>query len=236
MDKDQLTAYLRSTKRSSSAINRTLWALDVFEIWLKETLGSSIEENITKNDLVAFIQSAEKKQKNLLLGLANVFEFIGREDLKVSALKMRRAILNKEIKPMRLKDFLGVDQSLIASLDAKGVSDAWSLLHISKTPEARHDLADELDVPYQDLLDLVKMADLSRMFAVKAVRTRLYLESGYDTLDKLAAQDPMELHLSLVRFVDESGFDGIATLPKEAQATVKTAREMERWVMFEKDE
>lgn len=236
MDKDQLTAYLRSTKRSSSAINRTLWALDVFETWLKETLGSSIEENITKNDLVAFIQSAEKKQKNLLLGLANVFEFIGREDLKVSALKMRRAILNKEIKPMRLKDFLGVDQSLIAFLDAKGLRDAWSLLHISKTPEARHDLADELDVPYQDLLDLVKMADLSRMFAVKAVRTRLYLESGYDTLDKLAAQDPMELHLSLVRFVDESGFDGIATLPKEAQATVKTAREMERWVVFEKDE
>lgn len=45
------------------------------------------------------------------------------------------------------------------------------------------------------------MADLSRLFAVKALRMRLYLESGFDTLDKLAAQEPMALHLALVKFV-----------------------------------
>jgi len=236
MDKDQLTAYLTSTKRSTPAIKRTLWALDVFKTWLKEARGSSIDENITLEDLEAFIQSAEKKHKNLLLGLANVFEFQGREDLKTSALRMRSAILKKDRKPMRLRDFIGVDPHMIDALNTRGVKDAWQLLKICKTPEARHKLADELEVPYKDLLDLVKMADLSRMKAVKKVRTRLYLESGFDTLDKLAAQDPMELHLALVKFVAESGFDGIATLPKEAQATVKTAQKIERWVVFEEEE
>ena len=80
------------------------------------------------------------------------------------------------------------------------------------------------------------MADLSRIRAVKAKRTRLYLESGFDTLDKLAAQDPMELHRSLVQFVEESGFDGVATQPKEAEFTVKTAQELERWITFEAED
>ncbi len=76
------------------------------------------------------------------------------------------------------------------------------------------------------------MADLSRMFAVKAVRSRLYLDSGFDTLDKLAALDPMTLHLALVKFVKESQFKGIATSLKEAEFTVKEARKTERWIQF----
>jgi hypothetical protein len=137
---------------------------------------------------------------------------------------------------MCLKDFIGVNQALITHLESKGLRDAWQLLRTCKTPADRQKLADELDVPYQDLLELVKMADLSRIRAVKAKRTRLYLESGFDTLDKLAAQDPMELHRSLVQFVEESGFDGVATQPKEAEFTVKTAQELERWITFEAED
>ena len=137
MDRDQLTAYLKSSKRSISAINRTLWALDVFETWLKDVCGLSIDTNISPEDLEAFIQSAEEKQKNLLLGLANVFEFQGKDTLKTTVLQMRRSMLNKENKPIRLRDFLGMDPRLIAALEARDVRDAWQLLHICPTPEDR---------------------------------------------------------------------------------------------------
>ena len=80
------------------------------------------------------------------------------------------------------------------------------------------------------------MADLSRIFAVKAVRTRLYLDSGYDTLDKLTSQDPISLHHALVKFVEESHFDGVPTTPKEAEFTVNAAKEIERWIIFRKSE
>jgi hypothetical protein len=236
MDKDELSTYLKSSKYSTSAIERTLWALDVFETWLKEKLGSSIDADISPEDLEAFIHSVQKKQTSLLLGLANVFEFQGKETLKTNALKIRSSLLKKRRKPMKLRDFIGVDPGLIDALKKIGVEDARELLKKCKTPEARHKLADELELLYQDLLDLVKMADLSRMLGVKAVRTRLYLESGFDTLDKLAAQDPMELHLSLVKFVEESGFNGIATLPKEAIANVKSAQKIDRWVIFSDEE
>ena len=236
MKTDQLTAYLISIKRSKPSIKRAVGALKAFETWLSETQDLTIDDEITVALLTTFIQSVQKGKKNLLLGLSDVFDFQQRENLKNAALEMRRAILDKQVKPMRLKDFLGVDQTLLTRLEARGLRDAWQLLRVCKTPADRQKLARQLDVPYNELLDLVKMADLSRMRAVKAVRTRLYLESGFDTLDILAAQDPMELHLGLVKFVEESGFDGIATLPKEAIATVKSAGELERWIQFVENE
>ena len=235
MNKDQLNNFLMTNNLSKYAVKRSTNAFEIFEKWLNETHGISIDDDIELEDLKNFIQSQKKGKKNLLLGLSNVFEFQGREGLKSAALKMRREMLDKQVNPMRLKDFLKVDKELIAALTVKNIRDAHQLLKICQTYEDRKGLAEELKVPYEDLLDLVKMADLSRIFAVKAVRTRLYLESGYDTLDKLAAQDSMELHHALVKFVDESGFKGIPTTPKEAKFTVKTARELERWIVFEED-
>ena len=221
---------------SKYATIRSLKAFERFDTWLKETRGLTIDDDIEIKDLHTFILSTEKGQKNLLLGLANVFEFQGRDALKAAALQLRRELLNKETKPMRLKDFIGVDPSLITELEAKGLRNAHQLLRACRTRDMRLALAAELGVPYQNLLDLVKMADLSRIRGVKAVRTRLYLDSGFDTLDKLASQDPQKLHLDLVKFVEESHFDSIATQSKEAEFTVKTAREIERWIEFEDGE
>lgn len=236
MNKDKLRDFLKSKKLSKAAVNRSLMACEIFETWLNEERSLSIDDEITMEILKDFILSMKKGQKNLLLGLANVFDYQERECLRESALKMRRDLLKKAAKPMHLQDFLKVDQIVIARLKKKGIEDAHQLLTICSTNEDRKKLSQELNIPYSELLDLVKMADLSRIFAVKAVRTRLYLESGFDTLDKLAAQDPMALHLALVDFVEESGFDGIPTTPKEAEFTVNAARKLDRWIIFDEDD
>jgi hypothetical protein len=236
MDKEQLIIYLKSIKRSNAAINRAIWALETFEQWLNESQGLTIDSEIDDDQLEDFIASRKNKQKNLLLGLINVFDFQGRDKMKTAATQLRSSLLKEEIKPMRLKDFIRVNEDLIIGLQNLGIQDAWQLLHACRTPSERLKLASRLGVPYHSLLDLVKMADLSRIFAVKAVRTRLYLDSGYDTLDKLAAMDPMELHLALAKFVEENHFNGIPTTPKEAEFTVKAARKTERWITFEAGE
>lgn len=236
MDREGLTTYLASIKLSKAAIARSLTALDAFEDWLKRKRNRSIDEELYLEDLKAFIQASKKGQKNLLMGLANVFGFQGKDDLRAAAVQMRRAMLDEDVKPMPLRDFIGVHETLLTHLQEKGIRDTWQLLDACRTPESRKALAAELGVLFKSLLDLVKMADLSRLFAVKAVRARLYLDSGFDTLDKLAAQDPLELHRALVRFVEQSHFDGVPTTPKEAERTVKAAQEIERWVQFEDGE
>jgi hypothetical protein len=137
---------------------------------------------------------------------------------------------------MPLNEYIGVDETLITALEEKGIRDAYQLLHTCRTPEERKALANELNIAYGILLDLVKMADLSRLFAVKAVRARLYLDSGYDTVEKLATEEPMALHNAMVEFVEKTGFNGVPTLLKEAEGTVKAAKELERWIVFEEDE
>jgi len=236
MEKEQLSAYLKSAGRSKSAINRSLNALEIFEKWLMAEHGLTIDDEITLEIIETFIRSVNKGQKNLLMGLANVFDFQGKEALKIAAVQMRRDMLDQETKPMLLREFMGVDQSLIHALEAKEIRDAFQLLRICRTPEERKALANELNIAYDILLDLVRMADLSRLFAVKAVRARLYLDSGYDTVDKLAAEEPMALHYAMVKFAEKTGFNGVPTLPKEAEGTVKSAKELERWIVFEEDE
>ena len=236
MDQEQLLAYLKSTRRSTAAIRRSLAALSAFTTWLAANHNLTIDDDISLDVLEAFIQSMDKGHKNLLMGLANVFEFQGRDELKTAAVTMRREMLDAEIKPMPLRDFIGIAPELVASLEAKGIRHALDLLQVCRTATDRIALAKEFDVPYQDLLALVKMADLSRLFAVKAVRSRLYLDSGFDTLDKLAAQDPMDLHLAMVKFVIQSQFDGVPTTPKEADFTIRAAKNLERLIVFKAGE
>jgi hypothetical protein len=102
-----------------------------------EKRDRSIDDDISRKDLGDFIKSVKKGQKNLLLGLSEVFEFQAKEELKIGALKMRRDMLNKEVKPMRFQDFLNVNPDLIAALKEKDVKDAHQLLKICRTPQDR---------------------------------------------------------------------------------------------------
>lgn len=67
---------------------------------------------------------------------------------------------------------------------------------------------------------------------MKGIRARLYCDAGVDTVEKLASWDPQELREMLIKFVEETGFDGIAPLPKEVRNTVESARVIERIVVY----
>jgi hypothetical protein len=77
------------------------------------------------------------------------------------------------------------------------------------------------------MLELVKLSDLSRLGGLKSVRARLfYYDAGVDTVEKIAQWEPEELRAMLSEFVGESGFDGIAPLPKEVHNAVDKARSL----------
>jgi hypothetical protein len=67
---------------------------------------------------------------------------------------------------------------------------------------------------------------------VKSVRARLYYDAGVDTVEKMAEWDPEELREMLIAFVEQTGFDGVAPLPKEARNTVETARKLPKIVEY----
>lgn len=106
------------------------------------------------------------------------------------------------------------------------------MIRAGGTTQARLALSEATGVPLERVVEYVKLADISRIGAVKAVRARLYVDAGIDTVDKVAALSPEEFRRAVAEFVERTGFDGIATLPKEAENAVKTARTIERLVVW----
>jgi hypothetical protein len=82
------------------------------------------------------------------------------------------------------------------------------------------------------ILELVRLSDLARIPGVKAIRARLYHDAGIDSVEKMAHMEAHELRETAVKFVDESGFDGIPTLPAEARFTVDYARKLPNVVEY----
>jgi hypothetical protein len=88
-------------------------------------------------------------------------------------------------------------------------------------------------LPIETILKLVKLSDLSRLEGVKGVRARLYYKAGLDTPEKFIQWKPEALRQMLVRYVEQSGFKGIAPLPKEISSTITRARQLPKIVRYE---
>jgi hypothetical protein len=79
-----------------------------------------------------------------------------------------------------------VDAQNVQRLGVAGIKNVERMLAAGRTPGARQELADRTGVPLDDVVEFVKLSDLSRLGGVKAVRARLYYDAGVDTLEKMA--------------------------------------------------
>jgi hypothetical protein len=64
----------------------------------------------------------------------------------------------------------------------------------------------------------------------EAARIWELYQAGADTLDKIAGFEPEALLQMTTEFVEHTGFDGIAPLPKEVRNAVTTARKLPKLV------
>ncbi|MBK5106822.1 MAG: hypothetical protein JJE12_01765 [Anaerolineales bacterium] len=65
---------------------------------------------------------------------------------------------------------------------------------------------------------------------MKGTRARLYYEAGIDSVEKIASLEPEEFRELVVDYVDQSGFEGVPTLAKEAVYTVEKVRKLPKMV------
>ena len=129
-------------------------------------------------------------------------------------------------KPFSIKDFRDVNIEDCEILADHGIRTINQMLNSAASKDDRKFLSNETGIPEGRILELVKLSDLARIPGVKGIRARLYYETGFDTVGKIAAQDPEQFRARVVEYVRSSGFDGIPTLPAEAVYTIKKAREL----------
>ncbi|MHA2028812.1 MAG: DUF4332 domain-containing protein, partial [Candidatus Kariarchaeaceae archaeon] len=162
--------------------------------------------------------------KTDLWALIYLFDFLELADIKNIASELRQERIKRT--PFILKNFKDVNQDDIYKLEKVGIVNVNHLLEKSRTHIDRVKLSELSGVESESLLELIKLSDLSRVGAIKSIRARLYYDAGIQTPEDFLIWDPKELREMLVKWVEETQFDGIAPLPKEIEYAIMKAKEL----------
>jgi hypothetical protein len=222
VDEKALREFMKREHQSEVATKRCVDAAYQWENFLQSTDISEKMASIENLEAFANHLNDEQKIKNIMQGLSHFFIYLENNLMSREASKIRNKYIKR--KTLRLKEFIGVPQDHIMRLKDKGITDASKILALGVTENKRKELAKETGIPYGSILVLVKMADLSRIFGLKGVRTRLYVDSGIDTVEKISEMSPENLIDITKSFIERTSFTGIPPTPKEAKSTIEAAK------------
>jgi hypothetical protein len=231
LDEEGFRRYLRKTGHTEKRCESEVRNLRKFEDYLARHKNKKLGAE-TPEDLKDFVNWEEgKKEKiNALLWVLNRYYSCVSNDLMLCA--VNELIGLDYMKKYNLKDFLGVNHQFTQALRKEGVFTCEHMLKVGRTEEGRRKLAEKTGVPLSAVLELVKLADMSRIVGLKSKRARLYYDAGLDTLDKIAKSDPEKMQQMFVEFVERTRFDGSPPIASEAAFAVKLARYLPRVVEY----
>jgi hypothetical protein len=112
---------------------------------------------------------------------------------------LRREVNSYQPKPIRLRDFPGVDPKVVSKLEQIGIKNTLQLFPKVLNPRDRSELALETGIEDADILDLTKLTDVARLKWVGPKFARLLVASDYDTVERVANSDYEKLYRDLMR-------------------------------------
>ena len=235
MDEAEFRKHLRRGGRSSSAVDRVIEIVQEYAAYLR-----GIDQDLDRTTpavletYVDWLETESKSNpKKYLWAIRYYYQYSNNIQMERYSSDLRQARIAR--KPFALRKFRGVNPAYIKILESVGIMDIVQMVEAGETPQSRQALADETGIPVEAILEYVKLSDLARIPGLKGIRARLYYEAGVDTVENLASWEPESLRLRLLDYVEQSGFDGIAPLPKETQHSVETARKLPRVVEYEQE-
>lgn len=232
MKEPEFRLSLKRAGKKEHVVNGLVAQVAAFESHLASA-GPVELESAGEQELCDYIETLEPATiKERLRGLALYFKFVGNEALARLASELREQRIAATRKAFKLGEFRGVDPENIARLEAAGIVTVEDMLAAGQTPAARQGLSERTGVSEPAILELVKLSDLSRLEGVKGVRARLYYDAGLETPAHFTRWEPEALRQMLIEWVERTGFDGIAPLPKELQTTIATARRLPEVVVY----
>ena len=228
MDEKGFRLYLEKGGRSSRAINRCIRLVSDFENYLSKYEHRGNLDEVQGEDLTDFVlmldDESNSKAKGYLWAIRYYYDYRSNPEIRDLAAMLRSERI--EHKPLSLRKLRGVNLDYIDKLADVDIKNVDQMLAACTTSDDRKKMAKSTGIPQSAILELVKLSDLARIPGVKSVRARLYYDAGIDSVEKIAALEPDELREIVVVYVEESGFDGIPTLPAEALFTVDKARQL----------
>jgi hypothetical protein len=234
LDKEAFGKFLKKGGRSQSVVKRVITQVAEFKRYLREERDRTELYKATPEDLEAFVLYAEERRKGsgrkYLHSIRYYYDYASNEEMRNLAGRLRKQRITQT--PFPLRDFRGVNSAHVTKLATLGIRNVKDMLKAGRTRETRKEISIRAGIPVEAILELVKLSDLARIQGVKGVRARLYYDAGVDTIEKMAKWDSKRLRATLIDFVEKTGFEGIAPLPKEAESTVAEAKRLAKVVEY----
>ena len=129
-------------------------------------------------------------------------------------------------KPNKIADFIFVSQEVRSKLEKVGIFNTEMLFNKVVKKSDRHHLAEETEITNSDLLEVTKLADLSRIKWVGVTYAQILYDLGVDTVEKVADSEPKDLHTRINEMIKERNiFKGSIGL-NDVNILIESAREL----------
>jgi hypothetical protein len=232
MKHEEFIKYLKRKGKKSHVVDGLVNMVELYQKYHYTHNKTNIDK-ATANNLNSYIEFLESKDscntaKKHCRGIALYYRFSGNDTLADIASDYRQKAISDTKKPFALKNLIGINRKHITKINKLGIRNIDQMLAAGSTKTKRKQLADKTGIPLENITELVKLSDLSRIRGIKAIRSRLYYDAGIDSISKMARQDPKKLRQYLLDFVEKTNFAGIAPLPKEIDFSISEAKRLKK--------
>jgi hypothetical protein len=145
---------------------------------------------------------------------------------------LRREVSSYVPKPFNLEKIPEVNPEYIERLAASGIKNTKHLFERAKFKDGRAELSRLVDVPDDDLLELVKLSDLARIWGVGPLFARLLYEAGVDTIEEFLKCSLKELSETLHAINNEEHYTPIMPTAKDIEYCIELAKYLPRVVEY----
>jgi hypothetical protein len=176
-------------------------------------------KSIGIKNVKGLIQLLKKKDK--LAELSKV-DFLSNDYLTI----LLRELNSVFPKPNKISDFIEIAKETIESLEKIGITNTENLYDKVVKKTDRQKLSDSTGIKYQDILELTKLADLSRIKWVGVTYVQMLYDLGVDTVEKVSLSDPIDLHARINQMIKEKNiFKGSIGL-NDVKILIESASEL----------
>jgi len=146
-------------------------------------------------------------------------------------------ILRREVnallpQPKNLQDFPGIEPAVIEKLAKRGIRNSKQLFLAARSERERTQLSQAADIDPTKLLELVKLADLSRVYGVGPIFARLLFDAGADTVEFLAQADSEQLFRQLEKKYLEAGYSRVDFKERDIRFCIRMAQDLPKSIEY----
>ena len=227
MSEDYLHFLKYKKKPSPKTLDRYLKDLKLLEKYLHGFKEKKEINDIQPEDIEEFCDWLRENEPQSVASCCKsigiYFEFLNRYDLKAKAVDI---MWENNEKPLELWRILGCHGWTAWFLKQKGIDNVQRMLEYGDTKEKRESLADVLDCPIEEITEIAKLAELTRIPGLKRKRARLFYDAGFDTLKKISSSTIEEIIQKTTEYIEKNDYEGWAPERKEAEEAINIAKHL----------